>query len=258
MGLSGHRGSDPAAEIRRLRRRQADLDAAMDRAEGEPTAREAAFLGRVYSGGAIPATVPNTYLTHPVVLSGTESEGTAPTAVVNTAAGVPVVVLGPRVPIVGDDLLARKVGGRWVAQTGKVSGGDTVALTNCTGCTATPTTTHFTVTGGSCDGGILQNCTLVYGPTPAVYAPLALGANSVISVEEFTDGFGTYQYLLTCSVNDYALTRIYKSGFFGVFRDIVRYTWNVTGSGNSCSPFLLANGTIYSGGPGGCNGRIEP
>ena len=55
------------------------------------------------------------YFTHPVLLSGAETEGGSATLTADTATTVPVVVLGG-IPSVGDYLTAYAVGGRWVSE----------------------------------------------------------------------------------------------------------------------------------------------
>ena len=81
----------------------------------------------------MPATVPAVYLTHPVLLSGPETEGGSGTLTVDSATTVPVVILG-HVPSVGDYLTAYAVGGRWVSERGTRSGGEGTGTT-CEPCT---------------------------------------------------------------------------------------------------------------------------
>jgi hypothetical protein len=113
-GASDRRGS--AREARILRDRQTAHEDALDRATNDAGAFGAArIIGQVYNGGAMPNTTPRVYLTHPVLISGPETEGGSPTLTVDTDASVPVVVLG-KAPVAGDYLTAYAVGGRWVSE----------------------------------------------------------------------------------------------------------------------------------------------
>jgi hypothetical protein len=108
-------------ELRILRNRQAALGRAIDRdLEASPliTAR---ILVQVYNGGAIPTSPDKVYLTHPVELDGTETEGGSANPNVDTSTTIPVVVLWDA-PQAGDLLTAYAVGGRWVAERAAPSG----------------------------------------------------------------------------------------------------------------------------------------
>jgi hypothetical protein len=93
-----------------------------------PVRRE---LVQVYNGGAMPTTVPAVYLTHPAMMNGAETEAAAPTFDVDATTTIPVVVLGPRVPVAGDYLVAHGLGGRMVAQGTKPSGPPTLSCSPC-------------------------------------------------------------------------------------------------------------------------------
>ena len=68
------------------------------------------------------------YFTHPVLTTGAETEGSAPTLTADTNTSIPVVVLG-HAPLVGDYLTAYAVSGRWVAERGAPRGfGSTLCL----------------------------------------------------------------------------------------------------------------------------------
>lgn len=70
---------------------------------------------RVFDGGSIPTSVPAVYLTHPVSFDAADTEGASYTTYDDTAVTIPVVCIGPRVPVAGDLLVAHAVGGKWVA-----------------------------------------------------------------------------------------------------------------------------------------------
>jgi hypothetical protein len=97
---------------------------------------------------------------------------------------------------------------------------------------------------------MFQTCTLQYGPVPAAYANLGLGQDAFISVESFPDelaGGALFQYFLGCLQNQYTITRIYATSPYGSpYIDGILYTWFVGAYGNTCSPFMLDNGTGFS------------
>lgn len=71
-------------------------------------------LVEVINGGHIPSTVPNQFMVLPVRISDQIEEGLAPTL---TSGEAPFIctVLGPKIPGVGDKLVAHQIGGRWVS-----------------------------------------------------------------------------------------------------------------------------------------------
>lgn len=90
------------------------------------------MVGQVYNGGAgIPTTVPNQFAVHPVTVAGQECEGCTPTVTADASSKTIFTVLGGgKVPVAGDNLVARVVGGRWVADRIKV----VTQTANCTIC----------------------------------------------------------------------------------------------------------------------------
>jgi hypothetical protein len=88
------------------------------------------MLVQVYNGGSIASTAEKVYFTHPVLVTGSETEGGSGTLTTDTATMVPVVVLG-QAPSVNDYLTAYAVGGRWVAERGSTGGGGTTTCTPC-------------------------------------------------------------------------------------------------------------------------------
>lgn len=92
-----------------------DLAAALDRA-GSRADRAARFVGRVFAETAVPTTAPKYFAVHPVILDGPEAEGGAPTETVVAGVTEYVAVLGGPIPVAGDDLVAVRVGDRWVAR----------------------------------------------------------------------------------------------------------------------------------------------
>ena len=114
----------------------------------------ACFVGQVYNGGSMPQGQGITYLLHPLLLSGGETEGGTDTPQVDTSRSIPVVVLGSRQVAVGDMLIAHSVGGRWVADGG-------VNLPNCNPQCVTCQQNRYTVSGTVNDG--------INGTQPLVY-----------------------------------------------------------------------------------------
>lgn len=106
---------NPNDEFRTLRNRLGSLTDAIDRADRDRSQGVPRYCGRVYSGGALPTAVPRVYLTRPLAISATESEGATPTLTADATRSVPVLVIGPGVPVAGNDLIARQHAGRWVA-----------------------------------------------------------------------------------------------------------------------------------------------
>lgn len=116
---------------------------------------------------------------------------------------------------------------------------DTGTLPGCF-CTAIPATLTMVSASHTCNFNMFQDCTIQYGPTPPEYAALSLGANTFISVESFPDPIADgalFRYLLTCSSNQMALTRIYETSPYGSpYIDGILYTWATNAPGNSCLP----------------------
>ena len=102
-------------ELRILRDRQAAFGRMNNRAAESSPLINARTLVQVYNGGAMPTSPDKVYLTHPVELDGTETEGGSATTNVDTSTTIPVAVLWGA-PQAGDLLTAYAVGGRWVAE----------------------------------------------------------------------------------------------------------------------------------------------
>jgi len=78
----------------------------------------AAQLVQIGNGGHMPTATNAIFLGYPAFLDGAETEGGSPAYHVDGTRTVPVLVIGSRVPVAGDFLVARAVGGRWVAESG--------------------------------------------------------------------------------------------------------------------------------------------
>jgi hypothetical protein len=114
-------------EFTTLRRRLDVLEQEADRrARDGLGGMNRTLVGRVFDGGAMPTTVPGFFKVRPVTLDGTEAIGEPVTITDSAWDEAVVLVLGSEVPDVGDVLVARLIGGYWVAQRG---GGEEEAAT---------------------------------------------------------------------------------------------------------------------------------
>jgi hypothetical protein len=119
-----------AARLLRLRLHP-DGFAAWDAPDAAHAARGTPrFLGQINTAGTLPTSANRVYLVNPVRLDGEEREGAALTFSVDGSRTIPVIVIGSKVPRVGDLVVAVSVGGRWLAQ---MAGGVTL-MTNCLPC----------------------------------------------------------------------------------------------------------------------------
>lgn len=207
------------------------------------------YIGQVYSGGALPTAVPRVYLTRPVSTAATEAEGQTPTHTTDGASSVPVLVLGPRVPVAGDNLVARQVGGYWVAQLGKTAAASTVVPTNCTAGCPVPTTIVMTSSNTTCTGAhglpFPASVTFTWITSPPWLVFLGAGANTFLSTTSFLDSFGEVYHLrfFCSSPTHFQIRQVYENLLGGGPSNAnILYNWP-SGTPNSCSPFLLTTGT---------------
>lgn len=180
-----------------------------------------------------------------------DDEGSNVSVINDITQVVPVAWLGPQAPVAGRAYLLHPCGNRYVAGSGKpaVVKPPGAVIAGCQ-CTSIPLTLSMVPTDPTLNGGMFQPATLQWGPTPTVYARAALGTNSFLSTQSFIDQIGeSFQYYFTCTTDKLTLTRVYANSIFGnPYRDTVRYTWPLSLAGNTCDPFLLTAGQIYSGG----------
>ena len=166
-----------------------------------------------------------------------------------------VDVVASKLAVAGDYLVCRFIGNRWAAdRMGKSQPPTGVLIPGCP-CTLSPTTLYMTSSKPQSNNGIFQSAVFQYGPTPSSLLPVVLATNSYLSTSSFLDPVLNCQfwYYLTCYLGAYVLTRVYVQSPLGSpFRDRIRYTWFVGLPGNTCSPFLLSVGSIFSGGDATC------
>ena len=119
------------ADARVMRERQAAQNDALDRAGLGDTAIAPRLVVQVYDGGSMPTTTPAVFLTNPVLITGAETEGSAPTFTADAETTLPVVVLRG-MPSAGDYLTAYAASNRWVSEEGGSGGaGGVVPCSPC-------------------------------------------------------------------------------------------------------------------------------
>jgi hypothetical protein len=240
------------------RRRLEDARAALDNFRPVELSHAPDFVGTITTTSI--GTPPTIILVEPAKVTGTQSEGSSVTLSSVMGVSIPVVFLGPHAAVTGDVVTVKNVGNRWATQYtkgGGGGGGGTVALPGCS-CTAVPTTLHMTSNAPTCNEGMFQSCTLLYGPVPSCYAALLLGANAFLSTTSFVDtNLDTFQYYFNCQGSQFDLGRVYCTSIFGSpYLDVARFSWNFPATGNTCSPFAMTNGTVFPGGDPTCSGQI--
>ena len=174
---------------RQLRARHQDLADLADRIGQRPGGGTARRLVQVYNGGSMGSSPDLFYLTHPVELDGSETEGGSYTPTEDTDQTIAVDVLW-HAPSAGDLLTAYAVGGRWVAERGgpctikicvtcsgsSVGSGATVAVTGVGSYTTDDTgCVSFSATAGDYAVTITSAGNPDYSSTPH----LSCGANSI-------------------------------------------------------------------------------
>lgn len=157
--------SDPRRHLRALHAERAD---AFARLPSNPPESTPSFLGKVVDGGSMPTTGGKFFLLEPVDADGTESEGGAATLSADSSRKIPTLVLGDDPPGAGDFLVARAIGGLWVADRGcsgagggcavtfKAIGCNTAALGSATGTTSV-SVWDTSAKGTLCDSGVADS-----------------------------------------------------------------------------------------------------
>ena len=232
---------DKSSEFRRERlRRAAEIDAlAPIVGTGSP-----AFVGTVVTASASPGTI---LKYQPTSVLGTETEGGSFTSTTRSANRY-ALFLGPGNTGAGEMLVVRFVAHRWVCERGG-SGITTISLPRCT-CPV-PTSLTMSVVYPGLNYGIFQAGTLSWQAVPAALSGLYLGPSAYLSNGTFVDPStgDTFWYLFYCETGLWCLTRVFQFSIFGSpYREGIRYRWSPGLTGNVCSPFLLSQGTVFTGG----------
>lgn len=214
------------------------------------------FVGRVTSTS--PNLVVGKFINvAPQVVTGSEAEGQAGTF---TDAGdgtrrIPVMLLGPGVPAGGDRILVRSSDHRWVSRRkSSGTGAGQGTLLGCT-CAHPPLTLTMTSSSAGCSNGLFHSDTITYQATPAALASLRFGAFSYLGDTYFNDAQtgDQWRYYLACFSSIIRISRVFETSVYGSpFLDGVIYFWTLGLPGNTCSPFSLANGTVFAGGDTSC------
>jgi hypothetical protein len=134
-----------------------------------------------------------------------------------------------------------------------------VSINGCA-CTSTPTTIHLTIDKPDSISRLIKDCTFQWTDTPPALLPLGLGEKEYLSIQTFRDiaTDDVYRYHLQCVLNFFTLTRVYEESAYGSpYRDVIRYKWPISLSGNSCNPFYMDSGIMYSGGDNSCVVTIQ-
>ena len=246
-------------ELAQIRRRQDDLREQIDTTPPGTAEECPKKLVQVFKEMFVPTTTGVYFATHPVDLLGDETEGGAGTLTPDTSTTMYVYVVGSKAPEEGDNLTAHMVGQRWVAERMN-KGPEGVFIPGCP-CDSVPKTLTMSVSKPTSNFGIFQPCTLqYYSPVPTQFAGLALGSWAWLSTQSFTDQLSPtpFYYYFTCFQGYYALSRVYpKTSTSPAYVDSIRYRWLAGYLGNTCTPFLLSSGLIFTGGDASCKVTIS-
>ena len=151
-------------------------------------------------------------------------------------------------PTVGDDLVCRFVGHRWVADR-MTAGSSTVTIPGCT-CVDFPSTLNQTVTVADASGTLLP-CVYTNQPAPDwLVWPQPTTFLSPKLVEPLTNS--TYSYQFYCLVGYYVVRKVYWPDVQFPSGRVGPPVWRFFPSslfGNSCSPFRMVNGAALAGLP---------
>ena len=212
------------------------------------------LVGCVFGNPQVPTSTGVYFSVNPVDITGLETEGEPGIESVDTSRSLLTYVVGSKVPVAGDYLICSFTGNRWVAERmAKQPTG--VFIPGCP-CVSIPQTLHMSVSKPTSNYGIFQNCSLqLFNPVPSQFTMLSLGTFAFLSTTSFTDQFSTnpFWYYFSCYQGYYALSRVYaKTNSGPAYVDSIRYRWLAGFFGNTCSPFLLSSGSIFSGGDASC------
>jgi hypothetical protein len=247
--LAGNLRDDSA----QMRRRQAALRDQIQPAF-TPISGSPAVVGCVFGNPTLPTLTGEFFSINPVDITGAEIEGRPGTLSTDTSRSWLVYVVGSKAPTAGDYLVCHFTGNRWVAE--RTNRGPSGQFIPGCPCASVPSTLTMSVSKPLSNYQIFHNCTLqYYSPVASDYAKLALGSFAWLSTETFTDQFSTnpFRYYFSCYQGYYALSRVYaKTNAGPAYVDSIRYRWLAGFFGNTCAPFLLTSGSIFSGGDASC------
>lgn len=186
------------------------------------------IVGQVYDGGAMPTTVPAWFFTHPADFACNEVEGGACSPAIDGTNTVPILVLGPDVPSVGDLLPARMIGGKWVAGSGESS-----PPTFCCGCNCSPCQIP------------LGSITLLPTNPPFSPQPLGVGCNATLStcVDDLSGNTNVIRsFSSNCNSGTWSFTLVgASSGSCGAPAGGFVWSTNCTGQPAPCFQYALTS-----------------
>ncbi|WZO98170.1 hypothetical protein EP7_005226 [Isosphaeraceae bacterium EP7] len=210
------------------------------------------FVGRVVGKPTVPTSIGCYFSVNPVSVKGQEVESGTASLSVDSSTTVLVYVCGRTAPILGDDLICRFIGNRWVAEktSGQPISGAPIKIVGCP-CLTTPAVLQMVSNHPSAQNGMFQSTPLVYGPTPPVFQSLQIPDSIHLSPGTFTDAItgDAFRYYLACEPGAYLLRRLFPTTtYVSPYQDDIRYRWSLSAAGNVCSPMMLLNGRVYDGG----------
>jgi len=235
-----------------------------------PNAQNDAKGAGLYTASTFPTKGGVYYAFHPYNTRGTQSEGSGGSLATTTIPDAVALIPGAFPVTPTSNVLAEWTGTRWVMDQFGLNTGSSGHIPGCP-CDPVPSPLTMTVTNPALNYYIFQSCIIQYYPTipPALSGVTysggmsAIGNSGYFSTSSFTDGYSLapFYYWLQCFQGVYALTRIYPKTYAltwtgtdweytltgGWQIDGSRYSWLVGGS-NTCKPFALASGAIFSGG----------
>lgn len=132
------------------------------------------------------------------------------------------------------------------------TGPPTVPTPNCM-CDEGPAVIYMKSTRPDLNSDIFKDDTITWQARPAWASVLSISDPGYYGNVWFTEpGHGDqFIYHISCVGAETGLHRVFEHSFFaggGPLLDSVRYRWTASLAGNSCDPFYLLHGSIYSGG----------
>ena len=134
-----------------------------------------------------------------------------------------------------------------------------VSIPGCA-CTSSPPSIHLTRDRPDSLSNLILPCTLQWTDIPASLLPLGLPPKGYLSTQQLQDQLtgDMYWNYLYCVINNYTLTRLYETSVYGSpYRDVQRFRWPIGQGTNTCQPFFMNQGFIYSGGDPACVVTIQ-
>jgi hypothetical protein len=146
--------------------------------------------------------------------------------------------------------------GEWIFAHRPIGGGGSNGVLLGCQCSVAPATLTLTVDPENCGAGLLNSCTIQYGPTPSSLNALQLGANCYLSTALFPDPptGDEFYYYFSCFSTFMRLSQAFPVSVFGSpWLSSAIFTWKLGDPGNTCSPFLLTDGTLTAAGGSTCD-----